>query len=166
MFISLVLSIAVQAQVTEPSTGRTNGETIDISGASYKAIVRMRKLINEQKYDAAAKRAIKFIKSEDRGFKRAGMSRSNYYLEAYNCLCVSSTGLRKVEYAMEACNKSLALDPKNWESYKSRATLNFLTKNYESSLTDFELALENTPEKMHEVAEVLKQNIAVVRSKL
>ena len=118
------------------------------------------------KYDSAAKRAIRFIKSEESGFKRTGTSRSSYYLEAYNCLCVSSTGTGKVDYAMEACNQSLTLDPTNWESYKSRATLYFLTKDYESSLADFELALKNAPEKLPEVADVLKQNIAVVRSKL
>lgn len=170
MPIALVMSIALystaQAQVVEPSTGRSNGETVDVSGASYKAIKRIRKLINEQKYDSAAKRAIRFIKSEESGFKRTGTSRSSYYLEAYNCLCVSSTGTGKVDYAMEACNQSLTLDPTNWESYKSRATLYFLTKDYESSLADFELALKNAPEKLPEVADVLKQNIAVVRSKL
>ncbi len=156
-----VLSVHAQSST---STGRSNVVTHGNQANEYKAVVNMRELINEGEFDKAIIQANKLIKSEDRR-GRMGGSKSEFYLEAYNGLCVSLTSLPKPEEAMEACNESLALSPNNWESLKSRATLHYMYQDFPKSLTDFEMSLENAPDN-EAVTNVLKQNIGVVRSKI
>lgn len=153
------------AQEGDPSKGRSAGINIDINGNSYRSMNKIRSLINEAKYEEAARRSITFIKSEERG-RRNGLEPGAYYLEAHNTLCVSAAALGKVEYAMEVCNASLELNPSHWESLKSRATLYYLTQDFENSLKDFQTALANVPEDNKAISDVLKQNISVVQGKL
>lgn len=146
------------------STGRSAGVTLDMNNNSYKAIQRIRNLINKGDFDKAKNRSLRFIKTENRE-NRKGIGTTEYYDEAYNCLCVSLTGLGKVEDAIKACNRSLELNPKHWESLKSRATIHYMTLDFPKSLDDFELALENAPD-IKAVTDILKQNIGVVKSKI
>tara|TARA_R110002096_G_scaffold435548_1_gene661430 strand:+ start:88183 stop:88593 length:411 start_codon:yes stop_codon:yes gene_type:complete len=132
--------------------------------ADIKAIRNIRKFINEQKFDRAVSRANRIIRGEERK-SRAGDSYSEFYKEAYNCVCVSLTGLGKVDDAMEACNTSLELTPTHWESLKTRATLYYMQQDFPKSLDDFTMALENAPDDAG-VTDVLKQNIGVVKSKI
>ncbi len=164
IFTSFGLSTTASTQEVYTSKGRVAGDIIEVNNYSLRTINQIRELIYEEKYDSAAKKAITFIRSEERD-SRNGLEKSRYFKEAYNCLCVSSAALRKVEYAMEACETSLKLNPTNWESLKSRATLHFINKNYARSLNDFRLALENSPHE-EDIDAMLKHNISVVEAKL
>ncbi|MDG1859239.1 MAG: tetratricopeptide repeat protein [Emcibacteraceae bacterium] len=151
------------SQGVSASKGRSNAMVLEYNGDNYRAIKKIRDLINEGKYESAASRSIKIIKNSEAN-ERIGIDKSVIVREAYNSLCVSSTALRKVEYALNACNNSLSYSPDHWESLKSRATLYFLTEDYNNSLIDFQSALENSP--ADNISDVLKQNISVVRSKI
>ncbi len=135
-----------------------------MNGNTYRAMKKIRSLINKGKNLEAARRSITFIKTEERD-ARSGIAPSEYYREAYNNLCISSSALGKVEYAMDACNRSLEINSNHWESLKSRATLYFLTKDYTRALEDFQTALANAPGEKA-IKDVLKQNISVVESKM
>ena len=65
---------------------------------------------------------------------------------------------------MDACNEPIKNSPKSWESLKSRATLYYMTQDFNSSLADFKSALEHSPND--EISAILKQNIGVVASKV
>ena len=146
------------------SKGKTAATIADMNGNTYRDMKKIRSLINKGKNLEAARRSITFIQGEERG-NRSGIAPSEYFREAYNNLCISSSALGKVDYAMDACNKSLALNSNHWESLKSRATLYFLTKDYNHALEDFQTALANAPEEKA-IKDVLKQNISVVESKI
>jgi len=146
-----------------PSNGRVNSTTLNLNNYSYDALKIIRDLIDEEEYEAAANRSITFIRSRESD-TRSGIDRTPLFKEAYNSLCVSATALGKVEYAMDTCNKSLKLAPHHWESLKSRAILNFLTKDYENSLRDFKMALDNAPDNQA-IRDALQQNISIVESK-
>lgn len=161
--ILMLLPAIAKAQNISTNTGRTNSTTQEINNNSYDAMKKIRELINEGNYESAANRSITFIRGIEND-TRSGIEKSALFNEAYNCLCVSSTALGKVDYAMGSCNKSLQLTPHHWESLKARATLHFLTKDFPKSLTDFQSALENSPND--EIAAVLRQNISVVQSKI
>ena len=156
-------STVTNAQGVTSSKGRSNALTLENNEDSYRAIKKIRDLINEGKYESAASRSIRIIKSSESN-ERSGIDKTVLVKEAYNSLCVSSTALRKIEYAMDACNNSLSHTPNHWESLKSRATLYYLTKDFNNSLKDFQFALENSP--ADNISDVLKQNISVVRSKI
>lgn len=166
---SMILLIAVslpsfsQAQVST-STGRSNVVTESMNNNEFKAIQRVRKYINEQKFDKALSRANRIIRAEDKR-SRAGNSYSEFYKEAVNCTCVSLTGLGKVDEAMEACNTSIELTPHHWESLKTRATLHYMVQDFPKSLKDFKTSLANAPDDTA-ISDVLKQNINVVASKI
>ncbi len=162
--VSLVLIPSMSyAQGVSSSKGRVNALTYEYNESSHKAIARIRELINEKNYESAANRSITFIKGLE-GNSRNGIEKSVFFQEAYNSLCVSATGLGKVEYAMDACETSLTLTPTHWESLKARGTLYFLTQEYDKALTDFRSSLENSPND--EISMVLRQNISVVEGKL
>ncbi|MDG1438903.1 MAG: tetratricopeptide repeat protein [Emcibacteraceae bacterium] len=129
-----------------------------------RAIQKIRKYINEQKFDKALSRANRIIRAEDKRARR-GNSYSEFYKEAYNSACISLTGLGKVEEALEACNTSIGLTPTHWESLKTRATLYYMVQEFPKSLEDFTTALENAPDDAA-ISNVLKQNIDVVKSKI
>jgi tetratricopeptide (TPR) repeat protein len=152
----------VQAQEV-PSTGRSNSVTLDFNNNNYKALKRMREFIDEGKFQRAADRASRFIKSNNNNL-RNGSSMTPATLEAYNILCVANTSLGQVKDGMEACNESIKNTPNSWESLKSRATLYYMTQDFKSSLSDFESALANSPNDA--ISDVLKQNIGVVKSKV
>lgn len=164
---TLILSSLTQAQEmssSSPSTGRTNGITMDMSKNNYIALVKIRKQINEGDFKKARRGSLRLIKSEDRT-RRSGIGKTVIYRDAYNCLCVSLTGLGDVENAMEACDTSIDLNAKQWESLKSRATLYYMKQDFPNSLNDFNLALEHAPDNQA-LTDILKQNIAVVASKV
>ncbi len=154
-------SISYAQTSMSPSTGRSNGVVIDINGS--KDIEKLRSYINDGKYDKAARGAARYIKRNERN-KRSGIT-SGYLEESYNILCVSYTNLSDIEKAMVACNQMLAINPIRWESLKSRATLYYMTQDFTKSLADFKTSLDNAPDKSA-ITDVLKQNIAVVESKL
>lgn len=146
-----------------PSTGRSNAVTLDFNNNNYKALKRMREFIDEGKFQRAVDRASRFIKSNNNNI-RNGASMTPATREAYNILCVASTSIGQVEDAMDACNESIKQSPKSWEGLKSRATLYYMTQDFENSLNDFKSAFEHSPNE--EVSAVLKQNISVVESKV
>jgi len=164
IFYLIPATVQAQESGARPSTGRTAGTTIDINNNNFKAIQRIRNHIDKGEFERAESRANRFIRVEDRE-KRGGLSKTDFYKEAHNCLCVSLTGQGKIEEATEACNTSLDYSPKHWESLKTRATLYYMTQNFPKSLEDFTSALENAPDN-EELANVLKQNISVVQSKI
>ena len=162
-----MIPATVQAQEmsgAKPSTGRSAGTTLDMNNNSFKAIQRIRNHIDKGEFERAERRANRFIRVEDRA-KRSGMGKTDFYREAHNCLCLSLTGQGKIEEAMEACNTSLEHSHRHWESLKTRATLYYMTQDFPKSLEDFTMSLEYAPE-VRELTDVLKQNIAVVRSKI
>ena len=163
LLIAILLPSLSQAQLST-STGRSNVVTESVNDNDIRAIRKIRKYINEQKFDKALSRANRIIRAEDKR-ARAGNSYSEFYKEAYNCACVSLTGLGKVEEAMEACNISIGLTPKHWESLKTRATLYYMVQDFPKSLADFTTALANAPNDTA-ISDVLKQNIGVVESKI
>ncbi|MBT5072704.1 MAG: hypothetical protein HOJ34_08930 [Kordiimonadaceae bacterium] len=158
-----MIPATVQAQV-DSSQGRSAGQVIENSENNLNAMKRIRSLINEGDFERAESRSRRIIRTEDRN-KRGGMGKTEFYKEVYNCLCVSLTGLGKVDDAMEACNTSIGHSPKHWESLKSRATLYYMTQNFPKSLEDFTSSLENAPDN-EALTNVLKQNIGVVKSKI
>ena len=143
------------------SLGRGIGSRIDFT--SFTTLKRIRGLINEGQNEDAANKTITYI-SQMEGVRKDGME-TPFYAAAYNELCLSSTNLRKVEYAMGVCNKSLELTPDHWESLKSRATLYFMTQDFPKALDDFNNSLENAPKNIA-VTNVLKQNIGIVEGKI
>jgi len=163
LFIATSLPSLSQAQVST-STGRSNVVTESMNDNDIRAIRKIRKYINEQKFDKALSRANRIIRAEDKR-ARSGNSYSEFYKEAYNCTCVSLTGLGKIEEAMEACNTSIELTPTHWESLKTRATLYYMVQDFPKSLNDFTTALDNAPDDTA-ISDVLKQNIGVVQSKI
>ncbi len=163
--LSIILPNISSAQDTRISKGRVKGVTVEYANVRKNAIRKMRNHIRKEEYQSAARQAITFIKSEEPD-GRSGMEKSPYLRDAYNVLCVASTALRKVEYAMEACKTSLQYNPDNWESLKSRATLYFMTEDFSNSLADFEAALKYAPADEKEVNNMLNHNITVVKSKL
>lgn len=152
----------VAAQET-PSKGRSNAVTFGFNNTNYKALKKMREFIDEGKFQRAADRASRFIRTNNNNL-RSGTGMSPATLEAYNILCVANTSLGQVEDGMESCNESIKQSPKSWESLKSRATLYYMTQDFKSSLSDFEAALANSPNDA--ISDVLKQNIGVVKSKV
>lgn len=163
LLFAMALPSLSHAQVST-STGRSNVVTESLNDNDIKAIRKIRKYINEQKFDKALSRANRIIRAEDKR-TRAGNSYSEFYKEAYNCTCVSLTGLGKVDEAMQACNTSIELTPTHWESLKTRATLYYMVQDFPKSLDDFTVALENAPNDTA-ISDVLKQNIGVVASKI
>ncbi|MBT5186747.1 MAG: hypothetical protein HOH19_11025 [Kordiimonadaceae bacterium] len=158
---SQVTSADVSMPRPSSSKSRTMGGGVDFN--SFDSLKRIRSMINKGENEEAANRLIKIIKQEESG--RSDGIESDRLAVLYNELCLSTTNLRKVEYAMGACNKSLELTPDHWESFKSRATLHFMTSNFPEALADFKMSLVNAPE--NDVLEkALKQNIAVVESKI
>ncbi len=149
---------------TSQSTGRSAGTVETFNNNEYEAIKRIRDHINKGEYERAESRSTRIIRAEDRN-SRSGMSKTGLYREAYNALCVSLAGQQKNEEAMTACDTSIDLSPTHWESLKTRATLYYMVQDFPKSLADFELSLENAPEN-EDLTNVLKQNIAVVRSKI
>jgi len=147
---------------TEISEGRSAGNIIDFT--SYNQLQKIRGYINKGKNEKAAIRAIRMIEQMESG-RNTGLQKSKYYGFAYNELCVSTTNLRKVEYAMDACNKALTIFPENWESLKSRATLYFMTEDYSNSLADFKKSLEYSPDN-NGINTALNRNISTVENKL
>ncbi len=131
---------------------------------NYKSLSKIRDLLDEGSFNKAEQYSIKFIKAQDRDYKNKA-EKSELYKEAYNCLCVSLTGLGKVADALEACNRSLEYNPVHWESLKSRATVYYMIQDFDNSLEDFTLSLENAAEK-EAISGVLQQNIGVVNSKI
>lgn len=162
--IAILLISSISNAQTATSTGRSNVITQSMNNDDYKKIAKIRRYINEGKFDKAEKEANKIIKTENRR-QRFGSSNSLFYYEAYNGLCVSLTGAGKITEAMDACNKSIEMSPDSWESLKSRATLYYMTQNFPKSLEDFQLSLTNAPDN-EAVVNVIKQNIGVVQSKI
>ena len=160
--LALVPSLTY-AQGMSSSKGRVNALTYEYNESSHKALAKIRELINEKDYESAANRSITFIRGLE-GNSRIGIEKSIFFREAYNTLCVSATGLGKVEYAMDVCETSLKMTPSHWESLKARGTLYFLTQDYNNALADFRSSLENSPSD--EISAVLRQNISVVEGKL
>ena len=163
LVISFVTPTLTEAQ-TSTSTGRSNVITETMSESDIRSIRKIRKLINEQKFNKVVNLANRLIKAESRR-SRTGHSYSEFYYEAHNCVCVGLTGLGKNDEAMEACNISIKLTPNHWESLKTRATLNYMAQNFTKSLDDFRLALINAPDDTG-ITNILKQNIGVVKSKI
>ena len=163
LVISFITPTLTEAQ-TSTSTGRSNVITETMSESDIRSIRKIRKLINEQKFNKVVNLANRLIKAESRR-SRAGHSYSEFYYEAHNCVCVGLTGLGKNDEAMEACNISIKLTPNHWESLKTRATLNYMAQNFTKSLDDFTLALINAPDDTG-ITNILKQNIGVVKSKI
>ena len=162
-FLIAIFSFNFVAAQEVPSTGRSNSVTLGFNDNSYKALKRMREFIDEGKFQRAADRASRFIRSNNNNLRDgAGMSPASK--EAYNILCVANTSLGQIEDGMEACNESIKNTPKSWESLKSRATLYYMVQDFKNSLSDFETALEHSPNDA--VSDVLKQNIGVVKSKV
>ncbi|MCC3862148.1 tetratricopeptide repeat protein [Pseudemcibacter aquimaris] len=166
--ISIMLAAALMtelssAQTLSTSTGRTNGITIEYNNNNYDSLKKMRSLIIEGEYDNAANRAIKFIRNNE-GNERNGVEKTVYLKEAYNILCVASTSLGKLEYAMDACNRSLQLSPNHWESLKNRGVIHYLKNDYDKALADLKLAHQNSPSD--KIREGLAQNVSLVESKL
>mgnify|MGYP000583680747 CR=1 FL=1 len=162
LVITFAIPILAEAQ-TSTSTGRSNVITETMSESDIRSIRKIRKLINEQKFNKVVNLANRLIKAESRR-GRAGNSYSEFYYEAHNCVCVGLTGQGKNDEAMEACNTSIKLTPNHWESLKTRATLNYMAQNFTKSLDDFTRALINAPDDTR-ITNVLKQNIAIVKSK-
>ena len=130
-----------------------------------KKVEKIRKAINKEKYQEAAEQSIAILEEEEAESDMNNFVPSDFYKEAYNCLCVSTTGLRQVQYAMDACNTSLIMNKDHWETLKSRATLYYLTADYPNALKDFQSALTNAPDEKG-IKNALKQNITVVESKI
>ena len=161
LLIFLSINTAIAQEV--PSTGRSNSVTLDFNNNNYKALKRMREFIDEGKFQRAVDRANRFIKSNSNN-NRSGASMTPSTLKAYNILCVASASLGKVQDAMDACNESIKYSPKSWESLKSRATLYYMTQDFNNSLADFKSALEHSPND--EISAALKQKIGVVETKV
>ena len=137
---------------------------IDVDSKAYSATVKIMGLINKGDYDEAERLSRRLIKSEKRNNKKRNED-SDFYKGAYNSLCVSLTGLGRIDDAMQVCNQSIGFSPTNWESLKSRATLYYRTQSFQKSLDDFSLSLEHAPNNQ-EIIDVLNQNIGVVKSKI
>ena len=137
---------------------------IDADSKAYLATVKIRGLINKGDYEEADRLSRRLIKSEKRNNKN-GKENSDFYKGAYNSLCVSLTGLGKINDALQMCNQSIGFSSTNWESLKSRATLYYMTQNFQKSLDDFTMSLEHAPNNQ-EIIDVLNQNISVVKSKI
>ena len=90
---------------------------IDTDSNAYLATVKIRGLINKGDYDEAERQSRRLIKSEKRNNKKAKKD-SDFYKGAYNSLCVSLTGLGKIDDALQMCNQSIGFSPTNWESLK------------------------------------------------
>lgn len=163
LVIIFAIPILTEAQ-TSTSTGRSNIITETMSESDIRSIRKIRKLINEQKFNKVVNLANRLIKAESRR-SRAGHSYSEFYYEAHNCVCLGLTGLGKNDDAMKACNISIELSPNHWESLKTRATLHYMAQNFKRSLDDFTMALINAPDD-NGITSVLKQNIGVVKSKI
>ncbi|HPF46373.1 MAG: hypothetical protein KDF58_06185 [Alphaproteobacteria bacterium] len=146
------------------STGRSNALVQSLNDSEIKSIRNIRKRINEGDFKGAINRSNRVIRAEDRN-SRIGISKSIFYKEAYNCLCVSLAGMGEANDAMEACNRSIELTPTHWESLKTRATLYYISQDFSKSLEDFTMSLENAPDD-EGIKAALKQNIAVVQSKI
>ncbi len=162
-FVCVSIPVIAQAQ-TSTATGRSNATVQSLNNNDFRAIQRIRKAINEGDFESAVSRAKRIIGSEDRT-RRSGISYSDFYKEAYNCLCISLTGQGVVQEAMEACNKSIEMTPTHWESLKTRATLYYMVQDFPNSLKDFKMSLENAPDD-EGINAALKQNIGVVQSKI
>lgn len=163
-FVTFVLLPSYANAQASTSTGRSAGITDTFNDNHFRAMERIRNHINKGEFDRAESRSLRIIRTEDRN-SRGGLSKSDFYKDAYNAYCVSLVGQGEIEEAMNACNTSIELNPKSWESLKSRATLYYMIQDFPKSLADFELSLEHAPDNA-ELAEVLKQNIAVVQSKI
>ncbi len=169
VFIALLATILLLPSLsyaqTSNSTGRTSGSSETLNDNSYRTIQRIRDHIEKGEFERAQSRSERVIRTEERQFSRSGMSESGLYKEAYNALCISLTNQGKLQEAFTACDKAIEVTPNHWESFKSRATLYYMVQDFQESLADFEKSLEHAPDN-EEISSVLKQNIAVVKSKI
>lgn len=165
-FASIILTLPSFSHAqTSNSTGRTSGSSETLNDNSYRTIQRIREHIEKGEFERAQSRSERIIRTEERQLSRTGMSESGLYKEAYNALCISLTNQGKLQEAFTACDKAIEVTPNHWESFKSRATLYYMVQDFQESLADFEKSLEHAPNN-EEIADVLKQNIAVVQSKI
>ncbi|MSQ87192.1 MAG: hypothetical protein EXR10_10230 [Alphaproteobacteria bacterium] len=75
---------------------------------------------------------------------------------AYNNLCIGLTGMGKFDDAMEACNKAIALKPRQWSFYNNRGNIYFYRSEFDRALAEYYKAMTFSPGD-----DVLLQNIAL-----
>lgn len=75
---------------------------------------------------------------------------------AYNNLCIGLTGLGKLDEAMEACNKAIAMKPRLWSFYNNRGNIYFYRGEFDRALAEYYKAMTFSPGD-----DVLLQNIVL-----
>jgi tetratricopeptide (TPR) repeat protein len=64
---------------------------------------------------------------------------------AYNNLCIGLMRTGKLDDAMEACNKAIALRPRQWSFYNNRANIYFYRQEFDRALAEYYKAMTFSP---------------------
>jgi len=75
---------------------------------------------------------------------------------AYNNLCIGLSRTGKLDEAMEACNKAIALKPRQWAFYNNRGNIYFFRNEFDRALAEYYKAMTFSPGD-----NVLLQNVAL-----
>jgi tetratricopeptide (TPR) repeat protein len=151
----------VQAQVVEPWTGAIVGSTIDLGNGG--TLAQIRDLINQGKTEDAVRISKKFIQSLEQN-KRSGKTTYLTY-DAYNALCISLTANKNYSEAMDACNAAIKDNPKRWQAFNSRGSLNYKTEKYAAALNDYKEAQSKAPSSSN-ITNLITHNIKISQDKI
>lgn len=158
--LSLTATAAQAQTAVDPWTGAIPGSTIYFPANDN--LKQIRKMLNNGEIDKAvvfAQQNIKSIETESRSGKT---TRLRY--DAYNALCISLTAQGSFDKAREACDTAIKESPNRWMAYNSRGSLNYKTENLSAALSDYRLALENSP-TTGDIKSILEHNIDLTQNK-
>ncbi len=137
----------------EPWTGAIPGGNYEFPGNS--SLNSIRKLLNEGRVDAAVTFAKRNVASQKRD-SRSGRTSEGIY-DAYNALCVALTADQNYDEAIEGCDNAIAENSDRWMAYNSRGTANLKKGNYSDALSDYDMAMQNSPNSSG-IREILEHN--------
>lgn len=153
-------ALANAQNAADPWTGTIPGSNYQAPGDS--ALKSIRGLLNEGKVDRAVNLAKRNVASFERE-SRSGKTSSLRY-DAYNALCIALSAQQNHQDAIVACDEAIKDSPKRWMAYNSRGTANLRMGNYSAALTDYNLAVENSPGSS-EIRSVLEHNVDIARNR-
>lgn len=161
LFCLFIVSNSSYAQGYEPWTGAVPGANILLG--SNDELKRIRTFINEGKTADAVRLSRRFI---DTLFiiERSGRT-SSYLYDGYNALCISLTADKQFSEAMNACNSAIKHSPNRWQAINSRGSLNYISKNFENALKDYQKAYEMSPD-VDRIKKIIEHNIEISQARV
>ena len=119
-------------------------EVVLAATASAQMFSRGNGLVNDAAYALDRKQWDKGVSLVQEAFKSGELMPTNVPA-AYNNLCIGLTGMRKFDDAIAACDKAVAMKPRQWSFYNNRANIFFYLGQYDRALAEYYKAMTFSP---------------------